>query len=82
LTFSGFHRLNALTGPPDHDLHDRQWQYPIASGSPETSSFTAPQKHSPLCVAILSLLSGMHDARLSYQSFSLHYRLTADESGR
>ena len=23
---SGFHRLNALTGPPDQDRHERQWQ--------------------------------------------------------
>ena len=47
LTASGFHRLNALTGPPDHERQERQWQYPIASGSPETSMRTAPQKHSP-----------------------------------
>jgi hypothetical protein len=37
-TASGFQRVKALTGPPDQDLQDRQWQYPIASGSPETST--------------------------------------------
>jgi hypothetical protein len=47
VTESGFHRLNALTGPPDHDRHDRQWQYPIASGSPEAVNSTAPQKQAP-----------------------------------
>ena len=25
-TASGFHRLNAFTGPPDQDRHDAQWQ--------------------------------------------------------
>jgi len=25
-TASGFHRLKALTGPPDQERHDRQWQ--------------------------------------------------------
>jgi len=25
-TASGFHRLKAFTGPPDHDRQDRQWQ--------------------------------------------------------
>jgi hypothetical protein len=25
-TASGFHKLNALTGPADQDLHDLQWQ--------------------------------------------------------
>src|ERR1700693_491583 len=52
-TASGFHKVKALTGPPDQDLHDRQWQYPIASGSPETPTWTAPQKHSPLCVVAI-----------------------------
>jgi hypothetical protein len=53
LTVSSFQRLKAFTGPADHDLHDLQWQYPIASGAPDTSSLTAPQKQVPLCVAIL-----------------------------
>src|SRR6201746_33083 len=43
-TCSGFQRLNAFTGPPDQDRQDPQWQYPIASGSPEASSAIAPQK--------------------------------------
>jgi hypothetical protein len=25
-TAPGFQSVNALTGPPDHDRHDRQWQ--------------------------------------------------------
>jgi hypothetical protein len=25
-TASGFQRLNALTGPPDHERQERQWQ--------------------------------------------------------
>jgi hypothetical protein len=41
-----------LTGPPDHERHDRQWQYPMASGSPDASARTAPQKHSPEYFAI------------------------------
>src|SRR5262249_39036321 len=46
-TASGFHRLKAFTGPPDHERQDRQWQYPIASGAPVTSSVTAPQEQLP-----------------------------------
>jgi hypothetical protein len=46
-TASGFHKLKALTGPPDHERQELQWQYPIASGDPETSISTAPQKHLP-----------------------------------
>jgi hypothetical protein len=46
-TFSGFQRVKALTGDAAHDLQDWQWQYPIASGCPETSTSTAPQKHAP-----------------------------------
>jgi hypothetical protein len=44
--------VKALTGPPDHERHDRQWQYPMASGSPDASTRTAPQKHSPEYFAI------------------------------
>ena len=33
--FSGFHNVNALTGPADHERQEAQWQYPIASGFPE-----------------------------------------------
>jgi hypothetical protein len=44
----GCQRLKAFTGPPDHDRHDRQWQYPMAFGSPVTWTSTAPQKHVPL----------------------------------
>jgi hypothetical protein len=39
--------MKALTGDADQDLQDRQWQYPIASGCPDTSTSTAPQKHAP-----------------------------------
>src|SRR5690242_16726244 len=53
-TAFGFHRLNALTGPPDQDRQERQWQYPIASGAPETSSSTAPQKQFPVNVIMMS----------------------------
>ena len=49
-TASGFHRLKAFTGPPDHDRQDRQWQYPMASGAPVVSSLTAPQKQLPAYV--------------------------------
>ena len=47
LAFSGFQSVKALTGDAAHDLQDRQWQYPIASGCPDTSTSTAPQKHAP-----------------------------------
>ena len=47
-TASGFHRLKALMGPPDHERQELQWQYPIASGDPVTSILTAPQKHFPV----------------------------------
>ena len=47
LMFSGFHKLNAVTGAADHDWHEPQWQYPIASGAPSTSISTAPQKQRP-----------------------------------
>ena len=50
LIASGGQRLKAFTGPPDHDRQDRQWQYPIAAGSPVASRRTAPQKHSPTYV--------------------------------
>jgi hypothetical protein len=53
LTFSGFHKLNAVTGAADHDRHDPQWQYPIASGAPLTSISTAPQKQRPPYVAMV-----------------------------
>jgi hypothetical protein len=46
-TVSGDHRVKALTGPPDQDRQDRQWQYPIASGWPLTAISTAPQKQVP-----------------------------------
>src|SRR5436309_478774 len=49
-TAVGFHRLKALTGPPDHERQDWQWQYPIASGSPVTSRVTEPQKQLPVCI--------------------------------
>jgi hypothetical protein len=48
VTCPGSHSENALTGAADQERHEAQWQYPIACGSPETSIFTAPQKHSPL----------------------------------
>src|SRR6185436_14598095 len=47
-TSSGAHSVKALTGPADQERHDPQWQYPITFGEPVASSFTAPQKHSPL----------------------------------
>jgi hypothetical protein len=47
VTDSGFHREKALTGPADQCRHDSQWQYPIASGDPDTSISTAPQKQLP-----------------------------------
>jgi hypothetical protein len=46
-TFSGFQSVKALTGAADHDLQDWQWQYHIASGCPDTSTSTTPQKHAP-----------------------------------
>src|SRR5262249_33913332 len=58
-TVSGFQRVKALTGAADQDLHDWQWQYPIASGSPVTSTCTAPQEHWPLCVAAIVAVSSM-----------------------
>jgi len=48
-TASGFHRLKAFTGPPDQERQERQWQYPMASGAPVTSTSTAPQKQLPVC---------------------------------
>jgi len=47
-TASGFQRLKAFTGPPDHERQERQWQYPMASGDPMTSTSTAPQKQFPI----------------------------------
>ena len=47
---SGFQSVKAFTGPADHFLHESQWQYPIAAGSPVTVNWTAPQKHDPLYV--------------------------------
>ena len=32
LSASGFHNVNALTGPADQWRHDAQWQQPIAGG--------------------------------------------------
>jgi hypothetical protein len=52
--------VKAVTGAADQDLHDWQWQYPIASGSPETSKRTAAQKHSPLCVGAIVASSLRH----------------------
>jgi hypothetical protein len=49
---SGFHSVKAFTGPADHFLHESQWQYPIAAGSPVTVNWTAPQKHDPLYVLV------------------------------
>jgi hypothetical protein len=46
--------VKALTGAADHERQDLQWQYPIASGAPWTSTSTDPQKQVPLCVVILS----------------------------
>jgi len=37
-TASAFQSVKAFTGLADQDLHDWQWQYPIVSGSPETST--------------------------------------------
>jgi hypothetical protein len=56
-TASGFQSEKALTGPPDQERHERQWQYPMAWGSPVTSICTAPQKHSPLWVVMERLPS-------------------------
>jgi hypothetical protein len=39
--------MNAATGPPDQDRHERQWQKPISAGAPLTSISTAPQKQVP-----------------------------------
>jgi hypothetical protein len=47
-TASGFHKVKALTGPADQRRHDSQWQYPIATGSPLTANWTAPQKQLPM----------------------------------
>jgi hypothetical protein len=47
-TASGFHRLNAFTGPVDQLRQDSQWQYPIAAGAPLTVNWTVPQKQLPL----------------------------------
>jgi hypothetical protein len=58
-----------LTGPPDHDRQDWQWQKPIPSGSPETSSATAPQKQVPEW-AIVRVLSQGGITPL-YQHFAL-----------
>src|SRR5439155_21772838 len=51
-TAAGFQSVKALTGPPDHERHERQWQYPMPPGSPESSIWTAPQKPSPLWVIV------------------------------
>jgi hypothetical protein len=53
LTFSGFHKLNAVTGAADHDRHEPQWQYPIASGASLTSISTVPQNQRPRYVAMV-----------------------------
>jgi hypothetical protein len=45
--------VNAFTGPPDHERHERQWQYPIPSGVPVTSTSTAPQKQLPVYFMVL-----------------------------
>jgi uroporphyrinogen-III synthase len=37
-TASGFQSVKAFTGAADQDRHELQWQYPIASGSPVTST--------------------------------------------
>jgi hypothetical protein len=47
-TDSGFHSVNALTGPADQLRHELQWQNPMATGWPVTVSSTAPQKQLPL----------------------------------
>src|SRR5580704_8282893 len=68
-TESGFQSVKALTGPPDQLRHDRQWQYPIPSGSPTASTRTIPQKHCPLCVvAALSLAARkrLQNPRMKY----------------
>jgi len=56
LTESGFHSENAFTGPADQWRQDSQWQYPIASGDPDTSSSTAPQKQLPLTDVLLLIV--------------------------
>jgi hypothetical protein len=62
--------VKAVTGAADHERHDEQWQYPIASGSPSAAISTLPQKHLPLCVVIvLILLAGHVDVR-SYARFT------------
>jgi len=43
-----------LTGPPDQERQERQWQYPIASGDPDNSSSTAPQKQFPVNFILMS----------------------------
>ncbi len=66
LTASAFHRLNAFTGPPDQERQDRQWQYPMASGEPVTSSSTAPQKQLPLWFMISpAMFLGMNEVAYS-----------------
>jgi hypothetical protein len=57
-TASGFQRLKAFTGPPDQERQERQWQYPIASGAPVTSTVTAPQKQFPTCFIGFSIDAG------------------------
>ena len=47
-TVSGFHSVNALTGAAAQLRHEAQWQYPWATGSPVTVTWTAPQKQLPL----------------------------------
>lgn len=44
---SGFHKVNALTGPADQCRQESQWQYPIPAGAPATVKCTAPQKQLP-----------------------------------
>src|SRR5579859_4313476 len=46
-TADGFHNVKAFTGAADHERQDWQWQYPMASGFPSTSSLTTPQKQLP-----------------------------------
>jgi hypothetical protein len=48
LTWSGFHSVNAFTGPALHARQSLQWQYPIANGAPVAFISIAPQKHTPL----------------------------------
>jgi hypothetical protein len=56
-TASGFQRLKAFTGPPDHERQELQWQYPIASGEPVTSTLTAPQKQLPECAMAIPFIA-------------------------